>query len=349
MKKKIAAVLEIGILVLGLLGGCALPARNRSVSRSGFYFDTIITITLYGTEDERYIDHCFALAKKYEDMFSVTVSDSEISRINAHAGAYVTVSDETIALLQKGIEYGRLSGGKFDITLGALSELWNIPEISARLPNDENETDASVLPDASDIEAARSHVDYRKIEIDQNRVRLADPDARLDLGGIAKGYIADQMKAYLNEEGITSGTINLGGNVLTIGNKADASFYRIGIQKPFGETGETAAVLETPDASIVSSGIYERYYRIDGRIYHHILDVDTGYPYQNHLYGVTVISPLSVDGDALSTTCFALGLEKGMELVESLDAVEAVFLTDDGALHISSGLVQNGETITMQQ
>ena len=146
------------------------------------------------------------------------------------------------------------------------------------------------------------------------------------------------MKAYLTSQGINSGFINLGGNVLTLGEKADATDYTIGIQRPFDESGNTITTVEVKDKSVVTSGIYERYYRVNGKIYHHILDVSTGYPYDNGLYSVTIISDSSMDGDALSTICFALGLDKGMELIESLDDVEAVFVTDDYEIISSSGV-----------
>ena len=137
-------------------------------------------------------------------------------------------------------------------------------------------------------------------------MRLKDPQAKIDLGGIAKGFIADEMRSFLNKKGITSGVISLGGNVLTLGKKADHSSYTIGIQKPFSETGTSLGTLNVSDASVVSSGIYERYYRVNGKLYHHILDTSTGYPVENHLYQVTIISDISMDGDALSTTCFSL-------------------------------------------
>ena len=158
------------------------------------------------------------------------------------------------------------------------------------------------------------------------------------MGGIAKGYIADQMKAYLNQKGITSGYINLGGNVLALGAKTDGSAYTIGIQRPFGEENEAIASVSITDQTVVSSGVYERYFEVDGTRYHHILDTATGYPYDNGLLEVTIITGASVDGDGLSTTCFSLGLEDGMALVESLDATEAIFITDDYEVHTSSGM-----------
>lgn len=326
------------ILVIGiscLFSGCG--TEQKKVTKNGFYFDTIISITLYGTDDISYIDACFTMAKDYEEKFSNTIKDSEISRINAAGGKFVTVSDDTIELLTDAIGYGDISQGKFDVTIGGLSDLWNISEIAENLPSKDNETDPSVLPKQGDIARALSHVDYHNIEIKGNQVRLTDPEAKLDVGGIAKGFIADQMREYLTKEKITEGVISLGGNVLTLGPKQTGDNYTIGIQKPFADTGTAMASLSVKDASVVTSGIYERYYRVEGKLYHHILDTETGYPVDNHLEQVTIISKSSMDGDALSTACFALGLEQGMELIEKTEGAEALFFTDDGAFHWSSG------------
>lgn len=347
MRKKISILLILCIFTTLILFGCSQTAES-SVSKTDFYFHTIIKITLYGTRDEAPIDECFALAKKFEELFSTSIETSEISQINSLAGTgeYTPVSQETLELLQAGIHYGKLSDGKFDITVGALSSLWNISEISSTLESDTNETNASVIPDKNEIVNLLFHVDYNKIHIDGNKVYLEDPDAQIDLGGIAKGYAADKMKAYLNQKGYTEGIINLGGNVLTLGEKTSQEPYSIGIQKPFSATGEVLGVVKTQDSSVVTSGIYERYYRVDEKIYHHILDLDTGYPCDNGLYEVTIISSSSMDGDALSTTCFALGLEAGMQLIESIENAEAIFVTDDLKILTSSGI---GEKIQFEQ
>lgn len=326
-------------IVVTLLSGCS--TNSKKVSKTGFYFDTMITVTLYGTRDETILDDCFSLAGKYEKKLSNTIADSEISKINQANGQFVTVSNDTLSLIQDGIQYGKISDGKFDITIGPLSDLWNFSKIAETAKSDDNEVDASVIPSSKAIASALAHVNYKNIEIKGNQVRLKDPQAKLDLGGIAKGFIADEMRRFLNQKGITSGVISLGGNVLTLGKKADHSSYTIGIQKPFSESGTSLGTLNVDDASVVSSGIYERYYRVNGKLYHHILDTSTGYPVENHLYQVTIISAVSMDGDALSTTCFSLGLEKGMQLVEQTDGVEAIFVSDDGTITCSSGINQD--------
>ena len=302
-----------------LLSGCSRTA-DEPVTKSGFIFNTVISVSIYEKRSEELLDDCFAT--KVRGIFFQYDSDSDISKINDAGGAPVTVHDETIELLKTGIAYGDLSGGKFDITIGRLSDLWDI-STKALL----DQTDASMIPSDADIQTALATVDYREIQIDGNTVTLQNPDTRIDLGGIAKGYIADQMKAYLNQKGITSGYINLGGNVLALGAKTDGSAYTIGIQRPFGEENEAIASVSITDQTVVSSGVYERYFEVDGTRYHHILDTATGYPYDNGLLEVTIITGASVDGDGLSTTCFSLGLEDGMALVESLDATEAIFIT----------------------
>ena len=338
MKHKLSVLICCIMLFTAICGGCSNP--NASVSKSGFYFDTIIKITLYGTNSEQYIDDCFELAHKYENLFSNTIDSSEVSQINSNAGSgsYVTVSDETLELIKEGILYGDVSNGAFDITIGKLSDLWDFSDIAENLTSEDNETDASVLPSDADIQSDLAHVNYKNIVIDGNQVMLTDPDSELDLGGIAKGYIADRMKEYLNSKGITSGIINLGGNVLTIGEKSTGAAYKVGIQKPFAKDGTSIATVDVKDKSVVSSGVYERYYKIDGKLYHHILDPKTGYPCDNDLYEVTIISDRSVDGDGLSTTCFALGLDAGMQLIESMPDTEAIFITDDYKIHTSSGI-----------
>lgn len=314
--------------VLLFVSGCGITPSAQPISRTDFAFDTVITITVYNKEDADALDDCFSLAKHYETLFSRTLPESDVSRINDAAGSPVTVDPETIDLLKAALSYAELSDGVFDPTIGAVSSLWDF-----------NSGNGSV-PSASNIEAAVKTVDYHSVTIDKENqtVQLQNKDAKIDLGGIAKGYIADRMKDTLLSLGVQNAVINLGGNVLVIGDKPDGSAYHIGIQKPFAEEGTPLAELPLSDMSLVSSGIYERYFEKDGELYHHILDTKTGYPVRNNLLGVTIRSQKSVDGDALSTICFALGLENGLSLIESIPDTEAVFITDDYELHPSSGL-----------
>lgn len=346
IQRLIAAFLIFILLIAMLCSGCS--RQSSKISKTGFYFDTLITVTLYGTTDETALNDCFALAEKYEKKLSNTIKNSEISKINQANGDFVTVSNDTLSLIKAGISYGDLSNGRFDITIGTLSDLWNFSEIAENLNSDDNEADSSVVPSDLQIQKARTHVNYKNIEVKGNQVRLKDPKSKIDLGGIAKGYIADQMRSLLRKKGITTGVISLGGNVLTLGEKKDGSSYTIGIQKPFAATGTSLGTLNVKDASVVSSGIYERYYRVGNTLYHHILDPTTGYPVKNNLYQVTIISKISMDGDALSTTCFSLGLKKGLQLIEQTDDVEAIFVSNDGTITCSSG-INNHTNITFEE
>ena len=301
------------------------------VTKTGFYFDTVIQITLYNSPDETLFERCFALCEKYENMLSKTIKKSDVWNINHAAGQPVTVSPETAYLLEKSIYYSKLTNGAVDTTIAPLSSLW---DFSVQTP---------VVPDKKDIQEKLLHVNYKNIELNTTdtatSVTLTDPNASLDLGFIAKGYIADKLKELLVDAGAENAIINLGGNVMTIGTKPDGTDYRIGIQKPFASQGESITALTVNNSSLVSSGIYERYFTTTaGTLYHHILNTKTGYPIQNNLLSVTILSENSIDGDALSTACFALGLEEGMALVESLESIEAIFITNDNKLHYSSGL-----------
>ena len=320
MAKKMLAVL----IALMLMCGCANAQSTKPLARQGFMLDTVISISLYDNQDDAILDGAFALCEEYEQLFSRTISTSDVYRINHSDGAPVEVSDATAELLCIALEYARLSGGAFDPTIEPLVTLWDIM------------ADEPHVPDASAISAALARVDWTKVSVDGNVVTL-QAGMGLDLGGIAKGYIADKLREYLSENGVDSALINLGGNVLTLGGKPDGSNFTIGVQKPFGQNSDILGACRIKGMSVVTSGIYERYFVENDRLYHHILDTKTGYPVENGLYSVTIISPTSTDGDALSTICFALGSEDGMALIETLDGIECVYCLSDGTLLFSSG------------
>ena len=316
------------VIICAAISGCSRNAEP--VTETGFYLDTIVQITLYDTDGldtcTENIRECFALIDDYEHLFSTTIEGSDIWHINHADGKPVTVSDDTISLLQTALHYCELADGQVDLTVLPLSELWNFgSDKEPHRPTDE------------EIQDAVSHIDYHLVLIDGNTVTLADPDASIDLGFIAKGYIADRLKEYLLSQGVESACISLGGNLVTIGTKPDGQPYRIGIQKPFAPEGEIIAAIDVTDASVVSSGVYERYFYEDDTLYHHLLDTATGYPADKNIAGVTILAPLSVDADALSTTCYFLGIDAGMELIEPLDNTEVLFITMEGELICSDG------------
>lgn len=320
-------------VILTALPGCA--RNTKPISRTDFYFDTVIQITLYDTEDEAVLDGCFALAEKYENLFSATKEGSDVWNINHADGETVTVSEETVKLLIWAADYANTTEGRIDPTIRPVSELWDFgSEGNAHVPED------------ADIREALSHVSYDNIrfgtapsdetgESVYRTVTLTDKKAAVDLGFIAKGYIADRMKEYLLSQGVKSACLSLGGNVLAIGEKPDGSPFRIGIQEPFAETGKTIDTVEIRDTSVVTSGIYERCFYEDGVLYHHVIDTDTGYPVDNELAGVTIICESSAKADALSTSCLCLGLEKGRKFLDAQGDVAYLLVTRDGAQYAS--------------
>lgn len=326
MKK--AATFALTILVILIISGCTRMVKP--VSQTGFYLDTVIRITLYDTGDSascsQLIQECFNRISSYESLFSATLEGSDVWKINHSQGQPVTVSDDTAELLQTALYYASLSDGLIDPSVRPLSELWDFGSGSSH-----------TVPDEASIQEALSHVDYRQIHIEDTTVTLLDPSAAIDLGFIAKGYIADRLRDYLLEQGVEHACISLGGNLLTINDKPDGTPYRVGIQQPFADEGETITVISVTDLSVVSSGIYERCFYEGERLYHHLLDTKTGYPADNNIAGVTILSSSSVEADALSTTCYFLGVDAGMELIESLDGVEALFILKDQSMLPSSG------------
>ncbi|MBE5952128.1 MAG: FAD:protein FMN transferase [Lachnospiraceae bacterium] len=321
-------------LVIPLTSGNTSPISAMSYD----LLNTVVTIQLYDTADYDILNECFALIDRYERIFSKTKEGSEVYNINHSTETSFTVSDELRELLALSLSYCALSDGAFDVTVAPLTSLWDFTNLEHKTSAPANEA----------IRSALALVDYNDIQLNGNTLSLAKPGMQLEFGAIAKGYIADKVKEFLLLKGVRSGIINLGGNVLLVGEKPDGSAFNTGIQKPFEDRDSVlVAITELRDVSMVSSGIYERYfYDEDGKFYHHILDPKTGYPINNNLLQVTIISPTSAMGDALSTSCFALGVEKGMELVHSLPDVYAVFITSDGKLHFSDGYLENLPTRT---
>lgn len=270
------------------------------------------------------------LCSEMEKTFSKTDQNSELYRLNndllpKNEDNSYTISSDLYAVIEKGMEISQKTGNSFSICLGTITNLWNFGTQTA--------SDTPKAPSADSIKAALTHTNTDSvILLNENRIQITDSDMDLDLGGIAKGYIADKLKAYLVSEGVKSAIIDLGGNLVCIGSK-NSQPYTIGIQRPFADRSETIATMKITDKSVVSSGIYERYFMMDDVLYHHILNPATGYPYKNNLLSVTIVADKSIDADALSTSAFALGLENGLQFIEEYPGADAVFITKDGNLH----------------
>jgi len=312
-----------------MLTGC--QKAKTPVTKTGLYFDTVISITLYEENSAELIEECFSMASEYEELLSKTIEGSDVSRINESApadissgGSYVKISPETLYMIEKAFEYEDLSGGRFSVMCGALTDLWDINSkvgIDATSNSDIGTT--NLIPTISEIEASKLKCGKKTLDIDHNNcaVRINTPGAKLDLGAVAKGYIADKMKEYLLSQGVNEGIIQLGGNVLLLGSnptKADG-LYSIGITEPF-TANDVITVVKSTDKSIVTSGNYQRYFKYDGKIYHHIIDLTTGFPADTGLNSVTIVCPSSTEADILSTTLFLLGEEEGVSLINTLNS-----------------------------
>lgn len=306
----------IGIFLLLMIfcTGCG-QKKQEYISITDFKLNTVVNVALYEPQKEALLDKCMELCDEYERIFSRTLPESELYRLNESKD--MEVSDALLALIQMGIDYGEKTNGLFDITIAPAAALWNF---TGENPH---------VPEQKKLKEALASVDYRNILIEGNHVILKN-NASIDLGALAKGYIADRLKEYLLSEGVSSAIINLGGNVLCIGHKTDGTDFQVAIQKPFAEKNEMIDATSVNDKTVVSSGIYERGFEENGIWYHHILNPFTGYPADTDLTGVTIQTDRSVDGDALSTVCMALGSERAQSFLKQYPDIRAWLILDDG-------------------
>lgn len=298
---------------------------------------TVCRITITAPESKRFdgdsaLEAAFAKIADIERRISRLSPDTELSRINAQAGvAPVVVSEDTFKIISTAFDYAVLTDGAFNPAIGPLVSLWGI--------NTENEN----IPTEEDISQMLPLLDWRSVELDEaaRSVFLPVEGMSLDLGGIGKGYAADEVGTLLRERGVSSALINLGGNILVIGSRGDGQPWRIGVQDPDDDRGVYFLSLTLTDGSIVTSGPYERFFEQDGVVYHHILDSATGYPAETHIASVSLLGTSSTAADALSTATFVLGLDRSLRLLESLPDVDGVFLLDDGTVHMTDALYRD--------
>ena len=318
MKRIFLAGLALLLLALSPAAGAA-PNRETAV---GFQLDTVITLTAYC--DRQVLEDALAESGKYERLLSRTIEGSDVWRINHAEGKPVEVDSVTAEVIRTSLEISGISEGAFDITIAPASVLWDF------------KADPPRLPSAKELDAAAQRINWRLIELDGNTVCLP-AGMMIDLGAIAKGYIADAVSAYLRERGVESAILSFGGNIICIGTKPDGSPWKVGIQDIDRPSGEAMLVLECAGGSVVTSGIYERGFDFEGVRYHHLLDPATGWPAWNDLASVTVLTDSSMYADALATAAFVLGEEKGLRLIEALKDTEAILIRKDRTVICSSG------------
>lgn len=334
MKKRISMLLCILTIIALIIPQTACSEKPNTYSKEGYYLDTICQITIYDMKDMseenagKAIDKAYKTCADYEALLSKTREGSDIYKINHANGAPVECSDQTIELLKIALNYCELSGGKFDITIGKVTDLWDFHSDEPKVPAD------------ADIKSALSDVNYKQIVIEGNTVTMTNPKGEIDLGAIAKGYISDRVVETLRAEGVTSAIVDLGGNICALGSKEEDKPFTIGIKDPQSNDGGVIGKIPLSDGTMVTSGTYERSFEVDGKVYHHILDVKTGYPVNSGVLSVTIIGGdgKSVNCDALSTMCLILGVGDGSKLIESQEGVAAIFVDTNGKITKTSGV-----------
>lgn len=319
------------LLYISFFTGCAYQDKGI-IEDVTFALGTTCSIKIYNSTNTEAIEKAFKEVHAIEQRMSVNIEESEISRINQNSGsAEITVSPDTYHVINTALHYSRISEGRFDITIGPLVDLWDITAKNPRVPN------------RSAIGETKQLVNYNHLRLDKNKktVFLNKTGMSIDVGGIAKGWAADQSIEILKKHGIKHALLNFGGNLITLGTKPDGSNWVIGVQDPGSVRGNYIGYFMVANQASVTSGKYERFFEENGTRYHHLLDPATGYPIENNLASVTIVHNKSIIADALSTTIFMLGLEKGMALVESLENTETVIITENKEIYLSQGLKDN--------
>lgn len=301
--------------------GQAEGASEEPLTATDFLFDTVVTLSVYGPQEA--LDAALERCRYFEEHLSRTVEGSDIWRINEAGGQPVEVSPETADVITRALGYCEASEGLFDITIGSVSSLWDFKE--------------GVRPADEDIAEAIGHIDYKGVHVDGTTVWLDDPQAKLDLGAIAKGYIADDLKRLLADQGVQSACLNLGGNVAVLGSKPDGSPWNVGVQDPNGSAQEVIAAVPCVDGSVVTSGLYERQFTQDGVQYYHILDPRTGYPVETDVVSSSLLTDSSTDGDAYATMLFLMGRDRALEVLDGNPALQGLIVDDQGDIAMSQG------------
>ena len=317
---KVTFVLAICLALIIPQTSCGM---KQPTEKTSFHLDTTCTIEIDNMSQkdaEMLIDKAFEECTKYENLFSRTIKNTDIYKINHAKGKPVKVSKETIDLVKEGLAVSKETDGLFDITVGRLTALWDFSNPEPKVPKD------------SDIQKALTTVGYENVIIKGDTIQLKNPETWLELGAIAKGYIADQLTIFLEENGVTSGIVNLGGNIVTIGEmENDKGPWPIGIETPYSERQEITGKVMMQDQTLVTSGVYERCFTENGKTYHHVLDPKTGYPMDTDILGVSIKSKSQNSSlcDAYSTTCLMLGSGQAKNFIDNKKDFEFALITTD--------------------
>jgi len=341
MKKRYGMVLMMGVVAAFLLSACS-PKLEKYTRTSFDMFDTMTVIIGYDTEEEAFAEKAetlFAELKKYHQLYDIYHNYDGINNlktINDNAGkAPVPVDEEIIDMLEYAVEMYEITGGKTNIAMGSVLRIWH----DHRTWASDDPSQAS-LPTREELEEAATHTNIKDLVIDREAgtVYLVDPEMRLDVGAVAKGYATDRLADLALENGWNHMILSVGGNIKALGPKGDGSAWQTGIQTPDSSWESSYfCSLELTDQSLVTSGSYQRYFVVDDKAYHHIINPDTLWPEDNFV-SVSIICESSALGDVLSTALFNMSQEEGQKLIESLEGTEAVWLFDTREYVYTSGL-----------
>jgi FAD:protein FMN transferase len=323
-------VAAAGILTAGT---SKIAPKDQTYESEGFAMGTIITQKVTGAKGQAAIDEVTRKIKSLEKLLTFKEPGGDVYNLNKNAGIKkVKLDPATVKIIKKSIQVAELSGGAYDITVGPLVKSWAIGTPQQHVPSKE------------ELQKILPLVNFRDIYIDEHSGGLKKKGQMIDLGGIAKGYAGDVAIQIYKKYGIQSAFINLGGNVVTLGNRPDGSPWKIGIRDPLPKEENSTqgqqllGYITVKDKAVSTAGNDQRYFEIDGQRYHHIFDPKTGYPAKLDLMSVTLVTDSSLDSDAFDTAVFILGLEKGRELLRRLGNIEAIFITTDKKIHVTDGL-----------
>ncbi len=315
-----------------LVTGCG-KKENVKGSRDIFAMDTYMNLQIYGEAHDEALEKAETEILRLEKLLSVTDKESETYKLNASDGSPTEVDDDVSALIRYGIDMGSKTEGSLDITVYPVLREWGFTTGEYNIPAD------------SRINELLKDVDYSKIILDENAVTLP-VGAEVDFGAVAKGFTSDRIMEIFKENGVSSAIISLGGNVQTMGRKADGSLWRVAVVDPF-DTDKTLGILETADKAVITSGNYERYFTgDDGRNYCHIIDPSTGRPAENGLVSVTIIGESGLKCDALSTAFFVMGRDRAEEFWRSDEDFEMILVESDGNIVITDGIQGSFENLS---
>lgn len=336
MKRKVVVVLLM-LMALVATACSGKPAAKRTLvegdpySDTQFLMGTVVTVKIYDKGKQGALDAAFARVQQLADQLTVNQKGSEVDKINQSAGIKpVHVTPSVYRVIAAAKHYSENSNGSFDLAIGPITSLWHIGFADARKPAQ------------SEIDAKLPLVHYQNVTLNKKKqtVYLQKKGMAIDLGGIAKGFITDEVVKTLKKQHVTTAIIDLGGNIFVMGKspKDAKKDWNVGIQDPKKPRGTAIGTLPASNKTVVTSGIYERYLKVNGKVYMHLMNPKTGYPFDNELMGVSIVTNKSVDGDALSTATFDKGLVDGMAYIEKLKYADAIFITKDKKVYVSSGL-----------